>query len=143
MSQCVISRQGRQRTRSNRPEFTVPVRSTVQQGLEGGNLVALVGDLALGQDATGVVHRDEQGDVGDGSPSLAEPLEHDGRPVATPGGHPLEASRQLLPTRRQIWFFLVARALAGSQVHWWIRAPAAVETLLTSTHLPLCTATSW
>ncbi|MGW7754532.1 hypothetical protein ACWGK6_23890 [Streptomyces violaceusniger] len=35
----------------------------VQQGLEGGYLVALVGDLALGQDVTGVVHRGEQGHV--------------------------------------------------------------------------------
>lgn len=51
--------------------------------------------------------------------------------------------RQLLPRRRQIWFFLVASALAGSQVHWWIWARAVVETLLTSTHLPLWTATSW
>lgn len=39
----------------------------VQQGPEGGDLVALVGDLTLGQDVTGVVHRGEQGDVpGDG-----------------------------------------------------------------------------
>ncbi|MFI5756892.1 hypothetical protein [Streptomyces sp. NPDC051569] len=35
----------------------------IQQGPEGGDLVALVGDLALGQDVTGVVHRGEQGDV--------------------------------------------------------------------------------
>src|SRR5256714_4968202 len=50
---------------------------------------------------------------------------------------------QLLPARRQTWFFLVVRALAGSQVHWWTSAPTAVEISLTSTHLPLCTATSW
>jgi hypothetical protein len=40
----------------------------VQQRPEGGDLVALVGDLALGQDVAGVVHRGEQsnvaGDVG-------------------------------------------------------------------------------
>lgn len=36
----------------------------VQQGLEGWDFVALVGDPALGQDVTGVVHRGEQGDVG-------------------------------------------------------------------------------
>jgi hypothetical protein len=35
----------------------------VQQGLEGGDLVAFVGDLALGEDVTGVVHCGEQRDV--------------------------------------------------------------------------------
>lgn len=58
-----------------------------------------------------------------------------GKPAGSAGG-------QLLPSRRQIWFFLVVNALAVSQVHWWICAPAVVETLLTSTHLPLWTATS-
>lgn len=53
------------------------------------------------------------------------------------------SSRQNLPESRQIWFFLVLRAPAGSHVHWWMRAPGAVETSLTSTHLPLWTATSW
>lgn len=54
-----------------------------------------------------------------------------------------DAEAQALPWSRQIWFFLVLRTLAGSQVHWWIRARSWVETLETSTHLPLCTATSW
>jgi hypothetical protein len=35
----------------------------VQQGLEGGDFVALVSDLTLGKNAAGVVHRGEQGDV--------------------------------------------------------------------------------
>lgn len=35
----------------------------VQQGLEGGDLVALVRDLPLGEDMTGVVHRGEKRDV--------------------------------------------------------------------------------
>lgn len=47
------------------------------------------------------------------------------------------------PGSRQIWFFLVLSALAASQVHWWISAPGEVDTVLTSTHLPLWTATSW
>jgi hypothetical protein len=38
-----------------------------------------------------------------------------------------------MPWSRQIWFFLVLSALAGSQVHWWIFAPAVVEISLTST----------
>jgi hypothetical protein len=62
-------------------------------------------------------------------------------PGCRPGPDPVLV--QLLPARRQIWFFLVARALAESQVHWWTSAPTAVEIPLTSTHLPLCTATSW
>lgn len=48
-----------------------------------------------------------------------------------------------MPCSRHICFFLVPRALAGSQVHWWISDPAVVETLLTSTHWPLWTATNW
>ncbi|MFF4796653.1 hypothetical protein ACFY2M_45305 [Streptomyces sp. NPDC001276] len=35
----------------------------VQQGPEGGDFIALVCDLALGQDAAGVFHRGEHGDV--------------------------------------------------------------------------------
>src|SRR5690349_3412163 len=60
-----------------------------------------------------------------------------GRAVAS------ELGGQALPCSRQIWFFLVLRALAGSQAHWWISARGAVETSETSTHLPLWTATSW
>jgi hypothetical protein len=50
---------------------------------------------------------------------------------------------QRMPWRRQIWFFLLVSALSGSQSHWWIFVPAAVEIPLTSTHLPLWTAASW
>ncbi|WGK51428.1 hypothetical protein [Streptomyces sp. B146] len=39
----------------------------VQQGPEGGYFVALVGGLAPGQDAAGVVHRGEQGGVPGGA----------------------------------------------------------------------------
>lgn len=50
---------------------------------------------------------------------------------------------QSFPASRQIWFFLVVRALAESQAHWWTSAPAVVEMSLTSTHLLLFTLTSW
>ena len=62
-------------------------------------------------------------------------------PGCRPGPDPVLV--QLLPARRQTWFFLVARSVAESQVHWWTSAPTSVEIPLTSTHLPLCTATSW
>jgi hypothetical protein len=60
----------------------------VQQGAEGGDLVALVGDLALGQVVAGVVHRGEQGDVpgdvgalGAANVSEAEQLHSQHRPL--------------------------------------------------------------
>ncbi len=59
------------------------------------------------------------------------------------GGNPWGNVGQPIPWRRQIWFFFQAMSVAGSQVHWWILAPAAVEISLTSTHLPLWTAASW
>ncbi|MEN3585591.1 hypothetical protein AAH978_15730 [Streptomyces sp. ZYX-F-203] len=38
----------------------VQIVDRIQRGREGGDLVALVGDLPLGQDAAGVIHRREQ-----------------------------------------------------------------------------------
>ncbi|KQV94126.1 hypothetical protein ASD08_13815 [Streptomyces sp. Root369] len=45
------------------PVWSIAASRVTCQGPEGGDLVALVGDLALGQDVAGVVHRGEQGDV--------------------------------------------------------------------------------
>jgi len=59
----------------------------VQQWPEGGDLVAIVGDLPLGEHMTGVVHRGKQRDVrGRGGARAAQGLAVDGdRPQ--PGGH--------------------------------------------------------
>lgn len=62
---------------------------------------------------------------------------------AWPEGSGGSAAGQSFPVSRQIWFFLVVSVLPVSHVHWWTRAPGAVEMSLTSTHLPLWTATSW
>jgi hypothetical protein len=65
-----------------------------------------------------------------------------------PGTVTLEAgvsqrvSQAQRPQRRQDWLRGLPW-LAGLQVHWMTAAWAAVETPLTSTHLPLCRATSW
>jgi len=46
------------------------------------------------------------------------------------------------PSSRQVWLSGLPW-VTGLQVHWWIGACGAVEMVLTSTHLPLCRATSW
>lgn len=57
----------------------------VQQGLEGGDFVALVSDLTLGKNAAGVVHRGEQGDVRGGARAAQGlPVDRD-RPQSRPG----------------------------------------------------------
>jgi len=52
-------------------DYGVAEVDRVQQRGEGGDLVALVGDLALGEDGAGVVHRREQGDVSGGGGARA------------------------------------------------------------------------